>query len=141
MEAGRNSAAALRRLRFRDYRLAASTASLGEWFVMRLAHLKEMESPLETTALVNAHAIHAIDCIAKVYYEDFPKYRPLLEMVNNLAKSCCPGVAQTIGPNLPPEVTDTWPHFSRIFEDARGSHLLTWPDVCTSSVYPVLIPV
>ena len=66
---------------------------------------------------------------ARVYYEQYPKYRPLYEMVDSLAKTCCTGAAQTVGPDLPPEVVKTWPHFSQIFEEAKQSLTWLWPDV------------
>lgn len=62
-------------------------------------------------------------------FEGFPDFKPLLEMVNNLAKIGCPGAAWTIGPALPPEVVTRWPYFARIFEAAKGgSSLIQWPD-------------
>ncbi len=86
-------------------------------------------STTEDAALITARLICSIDSITRIYYTDFPKYKPLQEMVNTLATTCCPGVAQTIGPDLPEEVLQVWPHFSQIFEDAKQSNLFIWPDV------------
>jgi hypothetical protein len=91
--------------------------------------MQQTRSPLEDAALCSALAINSINLITRLYYEDYPKYQPLYEMVNNLAKTCCTGAAQTIGADLPPEVVETWPYFSRIFEEAKHSNTFLWPDV------------
>ncbi len=91
--------------------------------------MEQSRTPIEDAALCSALAINSINLITRAYYEDYPKHRPLFEMVNNLAKTCCPGAAQTIGPDLPPEVVQTWPYFSRIFAEAKQSNTWSWPDV------------
>ena len=88
------------------------------------------KSSLTDAALCAALAMNSINGITRHYYELFPKYQPFLEMVDNLAKICCPGAAQTIGPDLPPEAARTWPYFSQMFEEAKQAKLLQWPEAC-----------
>jgi hypothetical protein len=78
-------------------------------------------------ALACAYGVNNINWIARSYYEDFPQYKPLYEMVDNLAKTCCTGAAQTIGSNLPPEIVRTWPYFSKIFAEAKNANTWLWP--------------
>lgn len=113
----------------REHRLAGCTErEIGGKRLEAVAR-KWPRSPLEHAALCSALAINSINLITRLYYEQYPKYPPLFEMVDNLAKTCCTGAAQTIGPDLSPEVVATWPYFSRIFEDARQSRFFLWPDV------------
>lgn len=90
---------------------------------------KDAQANLVGSALVTVLAINSISLISRYYYEKFPRYRPLLEMVNNLAKVCCPGAAQMIGEDLPEEVSQTWPYFARMFSEAKAASLVTWPNV------------
>ena len=87
------------------------------------------KSPITDAALRGALAINSINFIARTYYEDFPHYRPLYEMMDNLAKTCCAGAAQTIGADLPPDIIRTWPYFSKIFAEAKTANTWLWPDV------------
>jgi len=90
----------------------------------------DQSKPLITDAAVgSAVAINSINLIARAYYEDYPRYKPLHDMVDNLARTCCTGAAQTIGSDLPLEVVRTWPYFSRIFAEAKSSDTWLWPDV------------
>ncbi len=91
--------------------------------------MDQSRTPIEDAALCSALAINSINLITRSYYEDFPKDRPLFEMVDNLANMGCSGAAQPRGPDLPPEVIQTWPYFSRIFAEAKQSNTLLWPDV------------
>ena len=113
----------------REHNLAGCTE--GEIACHRLEPLQRQEalSPIEDAALCSVVAINSINLITRLYYDVYPNYRPLLEMVDNLAKICCTGAAQTIGADLPPEVVETWPYFSRIFKEAKASNTLLWPDV------------
>jgi len=107
-----------------------TSATDGESMVRALKErISNAETSLEDAAAVSAMAIGAINVVARSYYQNFPKYRPLYEMLDNLAKFCCPGVAQMIGPDLPEEIVDTWPYFARMFSDAKESSLFMWPDV------------
>jgi hypothetical protein len=90
---------------------------------------KNSISPLEDAALCCALSFNSINLITRIFYEEYPKYQPLCDMVNNLAKICCTGAAQTIGADLPLEVVRTWPYFSKLFDDTRKSKLILWPDV------------
>ena len=91
--------------------------------------MNQCKPHITKAAVLSAISINIISMITKAYYEDYPRYKPLHDMVNNLAKTCCTGAAQTIGADLPPEVVKTWPYFARIFMDAKNSDTWLWPDV------------
>ena len=113
----------------REHGLAGCTeAEIGGDRLLALRKQHE-KSPVEDAALCSAVAINSINLITRLYYEDYPKFQPLFEMVDNLAKICCTGAAQTIGEDLPADVVDTWPYFSRIFEEAKRSGTILWPHV------------
>lgn len=113
----------------REHQLSGCTeAEIGGVRLVPLA-MKHSKPPIEDAALCSALAINSINGITRAYYEIYPKYQPLFEMVDNLAKTCCTGAAQTIGPDLPLEVVETWPYFSRIFEEAKQADTWLWPDV------------
>ena len=97
----------------------------------RLAPLAQQQgrSALQNAALVSALAINSVNLIARLHREDFPRYRPLARMVDDLSRTCCAGAAQTLGGDLPAEVVETWPYFSRLFEETKRSGGSTWPDV------------
>lgn len=89
---------------------------------------KQNRPAMEDAVLVTMFAIHSMNMITRFYYEEFPEFKPLYEMVNNLAKIGCSGAAQTIGADLPDEIATRWPYFARIFQDAKAANSL-WPDV------------
>jgi hypothetical protein len=91
--------------------------------------MDQSKPPITDAAVFSAMAINSINLIARAYYEDYPQYKPLHDMVDNLARTCCTGAAQTIGPDLPSEVVRTWPYFSRIFVEVKSSDIWLWPDV------------
>jgi hypothetical protein len=88
--------------------------------------LDQSKPVITIAALSCAFGMNNTNWIARRYYEDFPQYKPLLEMVDNLAKTCCGGAAQTIGPDLPPEIVRTWPYFSKIFAEAKSANTWLW---------------
>jgi hypothetical protein len=91
-----------------EYRLeACKEAEIGERLIPLV--MDQSKSSITDAAVASALAINSINGIARIHYEDYPQYQPLYDMVNNLAKTCCSGAAQTIGPNLPVEVVKTWP--------------------------------
>ncbi len=90
---------------------------------------EQSRSSIEDAALCSALTITSINFITRLYYQEYPRCRPMFEMVDNLAKICCTGAAQTIGPDLPPEVIETWPYFARIFEDTKRANAWLWPEV------------
>jgi hypothetical protein len=90
--------------------------------------LGKSTSVLDDAVACTLMAIHAMNSIARFYYEDFPKYEPLREMLDNLAKTACTGAAQTLGSDLPGEIEQGWPHFSKLFNAAKDAGLLLWPD-------------
>jgi hypothetical protein len=113
----------------REHQLSGCTeAEIGGVRLVPLA-MMQPKAPVEDAAVCSAIAINSVNMITRVYYEQYPKYRPLYEMVDSLAKICCTGAAQTVGPDLPPEVVRTWPYFSQIFEEAKQSLTWLWPDV------------
>ena len=89
----------------------------------------ESVSAITDAAVASVLAINSINLITRLYYEKYPSYQPLFEMVDNLAKMGCTGAAQTIGEDLPPTVAKTWPYFARIFEEAKRSGTPLWPCV------------
>jgi hypothetical protein len=113
----------------REYQLSGCTeAEIGSVRLVPIA-MVQPKPAVEDAAVCSAIAINSANMITRIYYEQYPKYRPLYEMVDSLAKTCCTGAAQTIGPDLPPDVVRTWPYFSRIFQDAKQSLTWLWPDV------------
>jgi hypothetical protein len=62
-----------------------------------------------------------VDMIARHYYDLYPQYKPLFEMVNQLAKICPTGVQVIFGDDLPVEVRRAFPHFSSLFEQNRAN--------------------
>ena len=88
----------------------------------------ESTSVLDDAVVCTLMAIHAMNSIARFYYEDFPKYEPLREMLDNLIKIACTGAAQTLGSTLPNEIARGWPHFATLFNTAKDANLLLWPD-------------
>lgn len=99
--------------------------------LIEMVKANEYAPPIEDAAVATATCISMVNFIAKAYYEDYPKYKPLYEMVDNLAKICCSGAAQILGPELPAEISKAWPYFARIFMDAKRAHIWLWPDVET----------
>lgn len=91
--------------------------------------MDESKSAITDAAVTSALAINSINIISRYYFEEYPEFEPLREMVNELSKTCCAGAAQTFGNDLPIEVIRTWPYFSRIFAQAKNSRLYSWPDV------------
>lgn len=89
----------------------------------RLLATGQSGEALAQAAHRSALAIHYIDAIAKAHADSKSRY--LREVVDDLVKNACTGAAQTIGPVLPLEVVETWPHFARLFERAKDSAV--WP--------------
>jgi hypothetical protein len=91
----------------REYRLeGCKEAEIGGVRLIPLV-MDQSKSSITDAAVANALAINSINAITRAYYEDYPQYQPLYDMVDSLAKTCCSGAAQTIGPNLPVEVVKT----------------------------------
>ena len=65
--------------------------------------------------------LNMIDMLGRHYYELFPEYKPMLEMINQLAKICPTGMQVIFGDDLPVEVRRTFPHFSSLFEQNRAN--------------------
>jgi hypothetical protein len=62
-----------------------------------------------------------IEHISHQYYECYPSYKHLFEMVNNIAKITMPTVFNLFDGNMPPEVRDSFPYVSQMFESYRAS--------------------
>lgn len=65
--------------------------------------------------------LNMIDMLGRHYYELFPDYKPMLEMINQLAKICPTGMQVIFGDDLPVEVRRAFPHFSSLFEHNRAN--------------------
>ena len=104
----------------------SSEAQIGSTGLMAAA-AKQPKSAVEDAALCAAVAINSINLIYRLYTDEFPKYKPMAEMVGALATSCCPGAAQMLGPDLPEEVVRTWPRFASLFNDTKASQPILWP--------------
>jgi hypothetical protein len=86
----------------REHQLSGCTESeIGGVCLVPLA-MTQPKAPVEDAALCSAIVINSVNMITSVYYEQYPNYRPLYEMVDSLAKTCCTGASQTVGPDLPP---------------------------------------
>jgi hypothetical protein len=68
-----------------------------------------------------------MNLIYRLYTDEFPKYKPMAEIVGALAANYCPGAAQMLGPDLPEEVVRTWPRFALLFNDTKASQPILWP--------------
>jgi hypothetical protein len=91
------------------------------------AATKQPKTAIEDAVLLAAVSINSINLICRLQNDEFPKYRPMAEMVGTLATNCCPGAAQMLGPELSNEILETWPHFARLFDEAKASHSILWP--------------
>ena len=65
--------------------------------------------------------LNVIDMLGRHYYELFPEYKPMFEMINQLAKICPTGMQVIFGDDLPVEVRRAFPHFSSLFEQNRAN--------------------
>jgi hypothetical protein len=65
--------------------------------------------------------LNIIDMLGRHYYELYPEYKPMLEMINELAKICPTGMQVIFGDDLPVEVRRSFPHFSSLFEQNRAN--------------------
>lgn len=87
---------------------------------------KEINDP-DTVSLTQSNAgmlltvLNMIDMLARHYYQIYPKYKPMLEMINQLAKICPTGMQIVFGDDLPVEVRRVFPHFSSLFEQNRAN--------------------
>jgi len=66
-------------------------------------------------------SLNSADTIARVYYRDFPEHKPLLEMVNQLAKILTPAIDIMFGNDVPTEVRQAFPHVSSLIEYYRAN--------------------
>ena len=65
--------------------------------------------------------LNVVDMLGRHYYDLYPEYKPLFEMVNQLAKICPTGMQVIFGDDLPVEVRRAFPHFSSLFEQNRAN--------------------
>jgi hypothetical protein len=75
----------------------------------------------ENDAIMLVTVINVIDMTARHYYELYPNYQPLHELVNQMAKVCPSGLAVVFGDDLPIEVRRAFPHFSSLVEHNRAN--------------------
>jgi hypothetical protein len=81
-------------------------------------------SPSEGDAGLIISILNVIDGLARHYYELYPEYKPMFEMINQLAKICPVGMKVIFGDDLPVEVRRSFPHFSSLFEQNRANVLI-----------------
>lgn len=65
--------------------------------------------------------LNSADTITRVYYRDYPEYRPLLEMVNQLAKVVVPTLEVIFHNDIPNELRQVFPHVSSLIEQYRAN--------------------
>ncbi len=65
--------------------------------------------------------MNGVDCIAKIYYLDYPKSKKLFSLLNDLAKVCCPALIKVFDGTLQEKHREIWPHLSCIFEAYRAN--------------------
>ncbi len=64
--------------------------------------------------------MNSVNEITHQYYEVYPDFQPLFELVNNLAKLVPPGLAVIFGDDLPIEIRRSFPRLSVLFEQNRA---------------------
>lgn len=106
--------------------VGCSEAQIGSTGLMPFA-TKQPKSAVEDAALCAAVAINSINLIYRLQKDEFPKYKPMAEMVAALGANCCPGAAQMLGPDLPDDVVKTWPQFASLFSEIKASRPVLWP--------------
>ena len=93
------------------------------------AHLEDiMRDPnlpvVEDDAGFALYIMNGINVMYRRYRELYPKYRPLYEMLNQLAKIVPGGFRVVFGDDLPPQVRKAFPHFSIMFEENRANSFI-----------------
>lgn len=92
-------------------------------FILNLSlNSGESEAKIDIACTV-INTILGFNLIAKDYYKFFPKYEPMFKMVDNITKICMPVMDKLFDNNLPTEIREIAPYFSRCFEDYRISTL------------------
>lgn len=62
-----------------------------------------------------------VDLIARHYYQKYTEYRPMRELLNQLAKVTPLGISTLFGDDLPVKMRRCWPQFSSLFESNRAN--------------------
>ncbi len=65
--------------------------------------------------------LNIIDMLGRHYYQLYPNYKPMFEMINQLAKICPTGMSVVFGDDLPVEVRRAFPNFSSLVEHNRAN--------------------
>lgn len=66
-------------------------------------------------------SLNSVDTIARIYYRDFPEYRPLFDMVNQLAKIVPPALDRIFKDDVPTELREAFPQVSGLIEQYRSN--------------------
>ncbi len=78
-------------------------------------------SDTESDAGMILTILNLVDMLVRHQHDLYPEYKPMLEMVNQLAKICPSGMQVIFGDDLPIEVRRTFTHFSSLFEQNRAN--------------------
>lgn len=79
-------------------------------------------SQFEQDAGLVLNVLAGTDMITRHYYEVYPKYRPMLDMVNNLAKIVPASLRIVFGEELPSDVKTAFPYASVLFADYAAAY-------------------
>jgi len=104
----------------------ASLAGAGKSRALRDLAQSEIANSSSVTAVEGdagmiLSLLNIIDMLARHYYELYPGCKPMLELVNDLAKVCPTGMQVVFGDDLPVEVRRAFPHYSSLFEQNRAN--------------------
>lgn len=66
-------------------------------------------------------SLNSLNMIASHYYECFPSYKPLLEMLNNLTKIVMPVLDEVFEGQLPDNLQNLFPRVEGLFKDYKNA--------------------
>jgi hypothetical protein len=78
-------------------------------------------TPIQSNAILIVFTINIIDMITRHYFSYYPKFKPMLNLVNHLEKISSSGLQVVFGDDMPIEVRRAFPHFSSLFEHHRAN--------------------
>jgi|GEM_PF-2332657 len=79
------------------------------------------KSQLYENTLALIAVMNSINCVAKIFYVDFPKSKKLFTLVNDMTKACMPALEVVFLGDLKTSYRNIWPHLSSIFEAYRAN--------------------
>lgn len=84
---------------------------------------QDMDAPqIYENTLTLLVSMNWIDFFVKTYYEDYPKSKKLLELVNQLTKVAIPAIELTFCDGYPERYREMWPHLSSVMEQHRAAY-------------------